>query len=343
MTSLSDMFKMQLGGFPPPAPAMDVAHTTPMTNVQRTLPNGGGSFFSPAPAQPTAPVKIASAPIFTGGGSSTSVSSPQQPVNPEYIKPDGSYYTAQEVVANRVAKMQGPDIPRYAGDSLTEGPQTTAQLETTAAGLNNARNDIATGTTDPYKAATGSGVAYSPAELKAIESAYAGVYDPAINSALAKLQLKQTQDAAAITMQNDAQKAYQSFLYSAKLKGIPTYVQTIDGSFSPTQTNSGAATAGMNVSDFTALPTDVKNFFVNMPKVKDNTTGVTDTADNILKGEIAKVKSGDYSADQLAQDIKDMNLSPQVQAYYTSMIPATSTTQSKGWFQSILDAVTGNS
>jgi len=112
----------------------------------------------------------------------------------DWIKPGGGFYTAKEVVDNMVMKQQGGDVPRYAGDVLTQGPQTTEQLQMTAAELNNARNDIATGATDPYKAANQSGIPYTFAELNAIQKAYAGVYDPAINSALAKLDAKQKQE-----------------------------------------------------------------------------------------------------------------------------------------------------
>ena len=65
-------------------------------------------------------------------------------------------------------RSQGGSVPNYAGNALTQGPQTAAQLTTTARGLNNERNDIATGTTDPYKVGSKSGVAYSPTDLTAI-------------------------------------------------------------------------------------------------------------------------------------------------------------------------------
>lgn len=110
---------------------------------------------------------------------------------PTFINPKtGAPYSVQEFVDNVANRMVG-DVPQFAGDQFKNKDQTTEQTQVTAAGLNNARNDIATGTTDPYSVASGSGINYTPAELAAIEKAYAGVYDPAINSALAKLDADQ--------------------------------------------------------------------------------------------------------------------------------------------------------
>lgn len=211
MASLSDIFKMQIGGFPSTQygsmqspnksygifgpPAMNTAHTTPMTSVDRTLPNGGGMFSSPVVAPPVPTTSVF--PSKDASGVTTTPPPPQIPS--EWIKPGGGIYSAKEVVDNMAMKKQGggtgADIPKYAGDVLTQGPQTTEQLQGTAAGLNNARNDIATGETDPYKVGNQSGIPYTFDELNAIQKAYAGVYDPAINSALAKLDAKQKQEA----------------------------------------------------------------------------------------------------------------------------------------------------
>lgn len=109
----------------------------------------------------------------------------------EYINPEtGTFYKMEDFAP----KQQYGDIPQYAGDTLTEGNQTLEQLSMRAANLVNARNDIATGASDPYKVASESGIPYSPEEMRAIEKAYAGIYDPAINSALEKLNQKREMD-----------------------------------------------------------------------------------------------------------------------------------------------------
>ena len=109
----------------------------------------------------------------------------------EYINPEtGTFYKMEDFAP----KQQYGDIPQYAGDTLTEGNQSAEQLSMRAADLVNARNDIATGASDPYKVASESGIPYSPEEMRAIEKAYAGIYDPAINSALEKLNQKREMD-----------------------------------------------------------------------------------------------------------------------------------------------------
>ncbi len=109
----------------------------------------------------------------------------------EYINPKtGTFYKMEDFAP----KQQYGDIPQYAGDTLTEGNQSAEQLSMRAADLVNARNDIATGASDPYKVASESGIPYSPEEMRAIEKAYAGIYDPAINSAIEKLNQKREMD-----------------------------------------------------------------------------------------------------------------------------------------------------
>ena len=95
-------------------------------------------------------------------------------------------------LGNKVPK--GGDVNTYAGDALTNPDQTSNELTSSATKLNNARNDIAVGETDPYKVANKSGIAYTPAQLKAIESAYAGVYDPALEDVFTRLRDKKTED-----------------------------------------------------------------------------------------------------------------------------------------------------
>ncbi len=92
-------------------------------------------------------------------------------------------------------KAQDEISVNYAGDAMTNPNQSANELKGRARDMNNARNDIATGTKDPYGVGNKSGIAYSPTELKAIENAYAGVYDPALNDVFSRLQDKQAEDA----------------------------------------------------------------------------------------------------------------------------------------------------
>lgn len=242
--SLKDLFKNIQSGF----------STTPVTNAPvpmrtQTLPNGGGSYSTPSgqipslnatyrggagPMSMVPPATTTKTPVTPPGKSSSPVSGPvtksSTPSNipPQWINPNGGLYSPEEVAANLAATVPGAtrgangDIPKYAGDTLTQGPQTVEQLQQSAAGLNNARNDIATGEKDPYKVGSESGVAYTPAELAAIEKAYAGIYDPAINSALSKLDVKQKEDASALESKNKLAEMAQQHKYDLELKRTPS-------------------------------------------------------------------------------------------------------------------------
>lgn len=142
-------------------------------------------------------------------------SAPVTPTRSKYIDPaTGKYFqTAQEYgnyVATKIpASKPAGDVPAYAGDAMTNPNQSAVDLQGTARDLNNARNDIAVGATDPYGVGNKSGVAYSPTELKAIENAYAGIYDPALNDVFARLKEKQAADQKAV---DDQQYIYRQKL-----------------------------------------------------------------------------------------------------------------------------------
>lgn len=207
--SLSDIFKGA------PAPADWLKSFRPVT---RTLPNSGQTYQSPVVAQPTAPTTVPVAPVvkpsvFTTppsvsppvAGANTPVVAPTPTASLDYSKytdSTGKVLSPQEYADMLAKRATGGGVPNYAGDSVTQGPQTTANLTSTATDLNNQRNDIATGTTDPYGVAGASGIAYNPSELTAIEKAYAGVYDPALKDVFAKLDKKQKADAAALDQKN---------------------------------------------------------------------------------------------------------------------------------------------
>jgi hypothetical protein len=121
-------------------------------------------------------------------------------VPPQWMRPDGTVKTPEEIaneVAGTLKAGQGPDIGKLAGDQFGGQGKSAVQLAAEAAQINNIRNDIAVGENDPYKVASQSGIAYTAQELQAIEKAYAGIYDPAITTALAKVEQKQAEDAAA--------------------------------------------------------------------------------------------------------------------------------------------------
>lgn len=241
MATLSDYFKNNPYNFSTSLANM-FAGFNPAT---RNLPNGGGSYQSPAfvgptmPIGPTMPVNqqitpppvVKAPPIFKQQApiQTPPPATPQTNIPPQYINPKtGGLYTAQEIVANMKKVMppapMGGDIGTYAGNAMMNPNQTVEQMNRSAYGMSNARNDIATGTTDPYKVGNQSGIAYSPSELAAIEKAYAGIYDPAISDVFTKLDAKAKQDAADLAQKNKLAEMAQQHAYNMAEKGL-----TIDG------------------------------------------------------------------------------------------------------------------
>lgn len=169
----------------------------------RELPNGGGSYSIPS--------SIPGSQLFSPPSTTTKTSTPStifgqqtptpSPKKSKYINPaTGTYYTPEEYansVALKIPAGKGTgDVTQYAGDALANPDESTTALNARATNMNNTRNDIATGTTDPYKVGKDSGIAYSPQELAAIEKAYAGIYDPALNDVFARLKTREEEDKA---------------------------------------------------------------------------------------------------------------------------------------------------
>ena len=99
------------------------------------------------------------------------------------------------------------------------------------------------------------------AEIRDIEKAYAGIYDPALNDVFARLKVKSDEDAAV------AKREEQIFATNENIRQWKATTGSKgggDGSdlFTQTQTNNGARNAGMTIAGFTQLDEDLQNFFV---------------------------------------------------------------------------------
>ncbi len=208
---------------PSPAPS-PLGPYVPTTQVTRTLPNGQGTYQSPVISQPSAPAPLPKvAPVVQPPAAPTAPAAPAGVDYSRYTDPaTGKVLSPQEYANMLATRVTGGSIPNYAGNSLTQGPQTTAQLTSTATDLNNQRNDIAVGAADPYGVASKSGIAYSPTDLMAIEKAYAGIYDPALKDVFAKLDKKQKEDASALDLKNQLSLQAQKHRDDIELKGSPT-------------------------------------------------------------------------------------------------------------------------
>ena len=189
------------------------------TNTQ-TLPNGGGTY------NPAGKSEIVPTPIFQGAQAPVTPQTPIEQAPDLYEKyrdpKTGDVMSPEEwaiYLGNKVPKGSG-QIPNYAGDAMTNPNESANQLTGRARNLNNARNDIATGTTDPYGVGNKSGIAYSPTELKAIENAYAGIYDPVLNDVFSRLKNKEDADKEALTRKNMLEEKAIEHDYRMKEKSV---------------------------------------------------------------------------------------------------------------------------
>jgi len=253
-----------------------------------------------------------------------------------FISPDtNDFYTPTEYAGKikETLPKETYTIPKYAGDQLTEGAKTTERLAAEAGSLAAEKGDIASGTTDPYKVASKSGVAYSPEELSAIENAYAGIYTPALDTAIAKMKAQKDKE----------DQIFQTNENIRQWKATTGTKQTSDeeeSQFTKTQENTGASNAGVSISTFKDMDEDLKNFYVNNPmsnQTNDNNKSLS-VNDSILQA-IQNVKDGTERSADVADEINDSNLAPSVKQYFISQLPLTDV-EKEGYWSKIWKAIT---
>jgi len=334
------------------SPNTGTANSTPMIYPKlktQTLPNGGGS-FNPAGASTITP-----APVFTGvkpvqaaSPAKVAPAAAESPFYDKYRDPKtGKIMTPEEYaiyLGNKVPKGNG-EITNYAGDALTNPNQTAEELNARATTLNNSRNDIATGTTDPYKVGNQSGIAYSPNELKAIENAYAGVYDPALQDVFARLKSTQDEEKQKANLQsakeleifktNESIRQWRATTGTQKTGGG----SSVDELFSQTNLNTAARNAGLSIDVIRDMDPDLINFFVSPKKAVDYDGNTTDIG-KAYQSWFDAVENGDVSADEVVASINETSLSPAVKTYYIDQVPA-EPEKKKGWISNVWKAITG--
>jgi len=310
---------------------------------EETLPYNGGIFNVSGDSA------IAPAPVFTGGATTPQAPQVPEPVannlNNKYKDPKtGEIMSPQEYANYMVSKLpKGTgQIPNYAGDAMTNPNQTSAELTGRATDLNNARNDIATGTTDPYGVASKSGIAYSPTQLKAIENAYAGIYDPALNDVFSRLQEKKTAEAKKASREdkifatNESIRQWQATTGTKKNGGDSNTPKSI---FTQTQLNNGASNSGLGLDAFSSLDDDIKNFYINTPMALNDEDKKVPIYQN-FEEDFDRIIAGELKADELSDDIMGSTLPQSVKHYFIEQIPA-SPEKKEGWFSKVWGAITG--
>jgi len=317
------------------------ANFNPQTNTQ-TLPNGGGTFNPQIRGGAIAP-----APIFT-----PQVETPTAPVEPEvdyyakYRDPKTGEIMSPEEYAiylgNKVPKGTG-EISNYAGDAMTNPNQTAQELTSRATNLNNSRNDIASGTTDPYGVGNKSGIAYSPTELKAIENAYAGIYDPALNDVFARLKTKQAEE------EKKAAREERVFATNEAIRQWRATTGTKssgDGAskdlFTQSQLNDGASNSGLSVTAFSSLDDDIKNFFVNIPTDYDEVSEKSYPMDVVFENLISKVKQGKYTIEEATSEMTKMKTTPAVKQFYIEQLDGIEPEKKESILSEIWNWISGN-
>lgn len=225
---------------------------TPTTPVPGVIPAPNASVVPPAS---TTSLFNQGTPTLPVVGSST------LPTHVSNADPKAMLESAKKMLA-------GGDIPAYSSLQFQNTNPSVVQAETTATELNNARNDLATGTADPYKWASQSGIPFTAAELSAIESAGAGVYDPAIDSALARLDQAQAEHLAKT-------KASSTTTSNALSAVNPTYtIQAGEDPFTDI-----AQKNGLTMDELKFINPNIKDWFnvqpgtaINLPSDEDVTT-----------------------------------------------------------------------
>lgn len=351
-------------GAPKPGEWGSVDYVDPKIGIKSLYgDNGMGADYAYPQDKPVVkpPVKSGSGggKVFTGGQTpAPEVAPAPSPDGLDYSKymnpATGKPFTPQEYADQLASRMGNGSVPNYAGDTLTDPNKSAAELTTIGRNLNNERNDIATGAKDPYNIGANSGIQYTPTQLSAVEKAYAGIFDPALNDVFTKLDEKIKDDKqkeadrqAALKAKNDLLEwhAKQVFTTDENIRQWRATTGTRSTSsddperFTKTQLNKGASNIGLPLDAFNKLDGELKNFFINLPTEKDPDSGKSYTQKMLLENILAQVSSGDYSPDEASAEIESMNVAPEVKHYYIQQMPLPPE-KKEGWFSKVWNAIT---
>ena len=315
-------------------------------NTDRQLPNGGGSYSmeggldgielnrpdlqtlfpgtqAPNMTDRSGQQVYAAPPIFQGGSKETPQASSQGGIDPyaKYRDPKtGEVMTPQQWATSMASKIPksrtgNGDIGQYAGDALMNQART----------LNNTRNDIATGTTDPYKVASQSGIAYSPSELAAIEKAYAGIYDPAINDVFSRLKNQEDENKRMADREDKIFSVNEEIRKWKETTGSKSGSDSSGGTtadrFTQSQLNAGASAAKMTEEEFLKLDPELANFYINDPKVYDTDEEKEVSAKAAAEQILREYKDGLMTKDEAMAAVQGFGLPAEVTLYFISQMP----------------------
>src|SRR3990167_254043 len=95
--------------------------------------------------------------------------------------------------------------------------------------------------------------------------------------------------------------------------------KVIAGGFTSTQANSGAVNAGLSISDFQALPSDVQNYYIN----------TSEKQLIAIKEAINNISNGKENSEDVITEIENSNMAPNVKIYFRKLIELAAPTEKK--------------
>lgn len=170
---------------------------TPAGNVQTTAPIGAN-----------APDTSTSSETYAGNVSTGATGPTGGIPDTTDVSGDSSGSTA---IPDTTASNVPYSIAQYKED-INQPNLNTADLYRIAYKLNDTRNNIATGTIDPYGVGATPGVAFTPEQLMGIQEGLGKSYDPAVDDVNARIKQSESSDTATSTQDKLEQAARQGLL-----------------------------------------------------------------------------------------------------------------------------------
>jgi hypothetical protein len=263
------------------------------------MPYGGGS-YSAAGAAPVAPV----VPSYAGNQNVTNApvapvapvrpAAPVAPVAPTQPSPVSvpRAKSPEEIAAALKKTMLAGDISNYSYWAMNNPDASTMETANIARRLQDTQGDIGSGATDPYKVASQSKWKFNAQELAAIEKAGAGVYDPAITSAITKLELKQKEETENSARAWEKEKLALQHGYTMEEKGLTAGGSGLAGEYVK-GANPAVDAWAQRIFDGTAKITDIP---ASQKGMRDAVTLALVSSGNDLSGKPTVTELGKSAA-----------------------------------------------
>lgn len=225
-------------------------------------------------------------PSYSGGGMPSTnmgggVSGPAPKSGGSALSPEELAYTANAI--NQAITGAG-DVPKYTGNAFSHPNASSEQIGTELNQLNDYRNDMVMGATDPYSWGAKSGIPYSAQQLGAIEHAAGGIYDPALASA--KARFEHAQNMEEINAKNRASSSSSSSGLAGLLGGGLSSGKSSSSGQSPIQNAQDVRSTVGNVRGYIAKLRGGTSFTPNEEKLLDTYTPALNDTDSVIESKL---------------------------------------------------------